>query len=617
MVGRSLGGVVSDAALLGDGGVGARGQDEVPAKALFFPGLEGFVSDEVAARHIDAEGEVPAVIGDVPGRVARDKDAGGHTDGIEAAESEGHLVEHGANAGAVGDVGAEPNRQSAATDPAARHSDPETVLVRDLLGRGGGGFLLQIHAHDVRSVLHDSVGGFFPDAAAGSDHDDHLPGEFFFGGHPAQFGLFEEPVFDVEGFLLWQGDVFVDGLGSAHDFDRAVVKFGGDPGFALVLAPGDHAEAGDEHHGRVGVADGGGVGVFAALVVGSVVFTVLNKTFLEKGFEGRDITRGGVPVDVEGLDFGAQEMIRAAGAELCEAWGVLAVDEAEDGLVVLDCADEAAVLADLAAQPGENGGEGRVALGLGKGLVFGAPECSGVPALGLVLGLDVFGSFFDEAEGAGVALLFIVMPRNEPVLAHHDGLQFGVFLGDLLHGQTELKAGAHPGNVGHRAPENLAGEFLTAPGGRDRNNRIGVHVIHVFSGKETVERGVDGGRPRIQVEGRVGVHTHHVVLGLGLQPLVGAGGVGTLEFDELVLVEGRKIFAGAGAQVASGAFDPEHLHGLTGERVFFLNLGGGISATRIGDALVAAEEVGAINETAHGVERSCLGIVPQVVDVTE
>ena len=47
-----------------------------------------------------------------------------------------------------------------------------------------------------------------------------------------------------------QRDVFIDRLRAAHHFDGAVVKLRGDARFGLVLAPRDHAEAGNEHDGR-------------------------------------------------------------------------------------------------------------------------------------------------------------------------------------------------------------------------------------------------------------------------------------------------------------------------------------------------------------------------------
>ena len=90
------------------------------------------------------------------------------------------------------------------------------------------GVRVQVDADDVRAFLDEAVRGFLADAAAGADDDDDLAGEFLLGGHALQLRLLEQPVLDVEGLLLRQGDVFVDRLGAAHHLDGAVVELGGD-----------------------------------------------------------------------------------------------------------------------------------------------------------------------------------------------------------------------------------------------------------------------------------------------------------------------------------------------------------------------------------------------------
>ena len=133
----------------------------------------------------------------------------------------------------------------------------------NFLRRGFGGLRVQIDADDVRAFLDEAMRGFLADAAAGADDDDDLPREFLFRRHALQLRLLEQPVFDVEGLLLRQRDVFVDRLGAAHHFDGAVVKLRGDARLGFVLAPRDHAEAGDEHDRRIRVAHRGRVRVFA------------------------------------------------------------------------------------------------------------------------------------------------------------------------------------------------------------------------------------------------------------------------------------------------------------------------------------------------------------------
>ena len=136
----------------------------------------------------------------------------------------------------------------------------------------------QIDANNVRPFFDEPMGDFLADAGASADDDVHLPRQLFFRRHPAQLRFFEQPILNVESFLLRQGDIFVDGFRAAHDFDGAIVELGDHARFALVLAEGDHAEAGDEDDRRVRVAHGGRVGVFAPRVIRGVILAVLFET---------------------------------------------------------------------------------------------------------------------------------------------------------------------------------------------------------------------------------------------------------------------------------------------------------------------------------------------------
>ena len=98
------------------------------------------------------------------------------------------------------------------------------------------------------------------------------------------------------------------------------------------------------------------------------------------------------------------------------------------------------------------------------------------------------------------------------------------------------------------------------------------------------------------------VHRHHVVLGLRLETLVGAGAVELLQTEKLVLVERGEELALRGAEIAARALDPEHFGLFAGERILLDDLRRGVSAAGIGDALIAAEEVRAIDEAANRIE---------------
>ncbi len=143
--------------------------------------------------------------------------------------------------------------------PLPGDADADAVFVRDLLRGRLRRRLVEIDRDDVRAFLHEPVRGFLADAAARADDDVDLPGQFLFRRHALELGFFEQPVFDVERLLLRERDVFVDRLRAAHDFHRAVVELGGHARLRLVLAPRDHAEAGDEDDRRVRVAHRGRV----------------------------------------------------------------------------------------------------------------------------------------------------------------------------------------------------------------------------------------------------------------------------------------------------------------------------------------------------------------------
>ena len=478
-----------------------------------------------------------------------------------------------------------------------------------------GGLDVLVDADDMGAFLDEAMGGLLADAGAGADDDDNLTGEFLLRRHALQFRFFEQPVLDVEGFLLRQGDVLVDSFGATHDFDGAVVELSRDAGFGLILAPSNHAEAGDEHDGRVRIAHRRRVRALAGIIISGVVLAVLLEGGGELGLQRGGVFGLGIPIHVERLDLRAEEMVRAGSAELGEARSVLRVHEAENLLVVLDGADETLLIGDLAAEPWEDGGEGRVSLLGVEGLVEGAAEDLGVAALGLVLGVDEGRGLLDHGEGQFIAGLIVVGPGDEAVLAHHDGLHGWLLAGDVLHGEAELEAWAHPLHVGHLAGEDLLREGFAVLGSGDRDDRVRVHVVDVLARQEAVQRGVDRRSARIQVERRVIVHADHVVFGLGLEALILAGRVGLLEADELVLIERGEVLTVAGAEVAARTLDPEDLGVGSCQGVLLDDLGGGIAAASIRDALVGSELVGAIDQTADRIELRGFGIVPEVRDV--
>ena len=114
----------------------------------------------------------------------------------------------------------------------------------------------------------------------------------------------------ISSFLLRERDVAVDGFRAAHDFNGAIVEFGGDARFTFVFSPRDHADSGNENHGGIGVAHGRRVGLAAALVVGLVVLSVLVESAGQRGLQRFDVSARRIPVREQGSDLGPQEVVR-------------------------------------------------------------------------------------------------------------------------------------------------------------------------------------------------------------------------------------------------------------------------------------------------------------------
>jgi hypothetical protein len=193
---------------------------------------------------------------------------------------------------------------------------------------------------------------------------------------------------------LGQGDILVHGFGTAHHLDGAVVELRCDTALALVLAPGNHTESRNENNGRIRIAHGGGVVPLAGVIVSGVILTVLLDSVGEQCAQPLEITGLGVPIHVEGLDLGAEEMVGAGGSQLGEACRVIRVHKAKDRFVLLDGPNEALLLADLTTEPGKDGNPKFTTLLGGKALILGSTE----GLLALVMLGDVLGGPVNEVD---------------------------------------------------------------------------------------------------------------------------------------------------------------------------------------------------------------------------
>ena len=102
--------------------------------------------------------------------------------------------------------------------------------------------------------------------------------------------------------------------------DGVHVKLAGEPGFGLVLSETEHADARNQNYGGIGIAHGRGIRLRERLVI----FRVLLAVILQRGFDllAQSLhTPGRLPGNKQRPDFGADEMVGTAGAQMRQRSG--------------------------------------------------------------------------------------------------------------------------------------------------------------------------------------------------------------------------------------------------------------------------------------------------------
>ena len=129
-----------------------------------------------------------------------------------------------------------------------------------------------------------------------------------------------------------------------------------------------------------------------------------------------------IPVNIQRLDFGAQEMVGTGRAQFSQAGCICTVDEAHDCRISLYSADKQLGLGDSPSQPGKQSAQSVFVLGIRQRLVLHASK----RAVALIVRLNVFGGLFDQVKRKFVAFLVALVPVDETMLTHHDTLPLGV-----------------------------------------------------------------------------------------------------------------------------------------------------------------------------------------------
>ena len=189
--------------------------------------------------------------------------------------------------------------------------------------------------------------------------------------------------------------------------------------------------------------------------------------------------------------------------------------------------------------------------------------------------------------------------------AEHHALHIRIGLGHGAELQAQIKAWPLPGQKAKLAAIDLFRQRFGVFARRDRNDRVRVNVIDMAVRDEAVQRCVDRGRARIEVEGAVVVERDHLVLVL-------EAAIDRFEAHELVHVERREAVKLHRADVAAGTFDPKDLSRSARQRIGRGQLGRRVAAAEIGDAQVAAKQVRPVEQQARFIEGSRVLVVPEI-----
>ena len=189
--------------------------------------------------------------------------------------------------------------------------------------------------------------------------------------------------------------------------------------------------------------------------------------------------------------------------------------------------------------------------------------------------------------------------------AEHHALHLWIGLSHRAELQAQVEPRPLPGQKPKLAAVNLLRQSLGVFARGNRNHSIRVNMVDMRMRNEAVQRCVDRGCARIEVEGAMIVERDHLVLVL-------EAAIDRLEAQELVHGERREAVELHRADVAAGALDPENLGRRDGQRIGRCELRRRVAAAEIGDAQVAAKQVRPVEKEAGIVEGSRVLVVPEI-----
>ena len=199
------------------------------------------------------------------------------------------------------------------------------------------------------------------------------------------------------------------------------------------------------------------------------------------------------------------------------------------------------------------------------------------------------GGLLDNAQGGLIGHLRCRAPGEQTMAAQHHADIFGMLGRHRAELQAKVEARPLPGQEPDRAAEHFSRQFLGVGAGGDGDHRISMEMIDMGVRHEAVQGGVDGGRARVEIEGAVIEQRHHLVF-------MGDAAIELFQAFQLVEIEGGEAVTLHRAEVAAGAFDPQHGGRFLGQRIGHCEFGRGVAAAEIGDAKIAAEQIGTVEQ---------------------
>ena len=340
--------------------------------------------------------------------------------------------------------------------------------------------------------------------------------------------------------------------------------------------------------------------MFATLIIGGVIGPVVGESLVERLDRCVEIAGGRVVGQHKRADLGAQEMIRAGRPERGQRLEILRIDELQHRRRVGEVANLALACRNMLANGGQE---------LRRNIAPVGPRqrLDTRPAEGRCLRprAEPFGGLVDHLQRDPIACLRGRPPGEEPVPAEHHALHVRVGFSHRAKLEPEVEARPLPGQEPKLPAVNLLRQSLSVLACGNRNHSIRVNMVDMRMRNEAVQRGVDRGCARIEVEGAMIVERDHLVLVL-------EAAIDRLEAQELVHIERREAVELHRADVAAGALDPENRGRRAGQRIGRGQLRRRVAAAEIGDAQVAAKQVRPIEKEAGIVEGSRVLVVPEI-----